>query len=150
MDVERSLMFTTWEAVLLASYFINCMPRRILNFQTPLSAFIEIYPQTKLFTSLPLKVFGYVAFVHMYNHLRSKLDPKVVKCDSVWFSPTQKGYKCYDPVSKKLFVIVDVTFFKNKPFFPQTSFQCWGGRRNSREDQFWENLSMPIVQTSSV
>ena len=35
----------------------------------------------------------------------------------VGYAPTQKGYKCFDPISKKLFVTMDVTFFESKPFF---------------------------------
>ena len=85
------------KTVLTTSYLI--MPTRILNFQTPLSAFTQIYPQTKLFTSLPLKVLSCMTFIHLHNHLRSKLDPWVVKCIFLGYSPTQKGYKCYDPTS---------------------------------------------------
>ena len=57
-----------------------------------------------LIYDIPLKVFGCVAFVHIRNHNRSKLDPMSLKCVFVGYSPTQRGYKCFDHTSKKIFV----------------------------------------------
>ena len=34
-----------------------------------------------------------------------------------------KGYKCYDPASRKLFINFDFKFFENESLFPQTSLQ---------------------------
>ncbi|KAL8158894.1 hypothetical protein V2J09_000431 [Rumex salicifolius] len=33
----------------------------------------------------------------------------------------EKGYKCYDPTSKKIFISMDVTFHEDSPFFPKKS-----------------------------
>jgi hypothetical protein len=35
----------------------------------------------------------------------------------VGYSSTQKGYKCWDPVGKKLFVSMDVTFREFEPYY---------------------------------
>ena len=93
------------------------MPTKILKFQTPLSVFQKSFSISKLSSNLPLKVFGCIAFTHIHAHNRGKLDPRARKCVFVGYSPTQKGYKCYDPISKKMFVTMDVTFFESKPFF---------------------------------
>ena len=74
------------------------MPTMILQFQITLDVFQQFYPHTKLFTSLPLKVFCCTTFAQVHNHLRSKLDPCAIKCVFLGYSPTKKGYKCYDPV----------------------------------------------------
>ena len=42
---------------------------------------------------------------------------------SLVYSSTQKGYKCYNPSSKKFYISADVTFTENKPFFPKSSLQ---------------------------
>jgi hypothetical protein len=46
-----------------------------------------------------------------------KLDPHAVKCIFVGYSSTQKGYKCWDPVGRKLFVSMDVTFREFEPYY---------------------------------
>ncbi|KAL9420128.1 hypothetical protein AB3S75_037830 [Citrus x aurantiifolia] len=140
LEVARSLMFTTkvpkylWgEAILTATYLINRMPSRVLNFQPPLTVFKKFFPMTRLTSDLPLKVFGCVAFVHIHNHNRDKLDPRAVKCVFLGYSPTQKGYKCFDPNKQKYFVTMDVTFFESQSFFNPP---LQGGKGN--EDSVFE------------
>ena len=82
---------------------------------------------TRLTLDLPLKVFGCVAFVHMHNHNRDKLDPRAVKCVFLGYSPTQKRYKCFDPNKQKYFVTMDVTFFESQSFFNPP---LQGGKKN--------------------
>ena len=131
----------------MASYLINGIPTRILKFQTPLQ-FLKYFPQTKIIHYLPLKVFGCIAFVLVQRQNHSKLNPRFVKCVFLGYSPTQKGYKCYDLISKKSFVSMDVTFFENKPYLSKILFK---GRQLWEEDSFWEisgSLPMPILNSN--
>jgi hypothetical protein len=57
-----------------------------------------------------LKVFGYIAYVHVPDEKRSKLDPKVEKCIFIGYSLEQKGYKCFNPSTRKLQMSRDVMF----------------------------------------
>jgi hypothetical protein len=66
---------------------------------------------------VPPKVFGCVCFVRDHRPSISKLDPRAVKCVFVGYSSTQKGYKCWDPVGKRLFVSMDVTFREFEPYY---------------------------------
>ena len=124
LEVARAITFTTrvlkyfWgEAVLTATYLINRMPSRVLEFKTPLDTLKNLFQTSKIFCSLPPKVFGCTAFVHIHNHNRGKLDPRSLRCVFLGYSSTQKGYKCYCPSTKKFFVSMDVTFHENTPFF---------------------------------
>ena len=108
------------EAILTATYLINRMPTKILKFQTPLEQLKRCFPPSRLTYDLPLKVFGCIAFVHIHGHNKGKLDSRARKCVFVGYPSTQKGYKCFDPLTRKFFVSMDVTFFENKPFFSQT------------------------------
>ncbi|RVW39419.1 Retrovirus-related Pol polyprotein from transposon RE2 [Vitis vinifera] len=62
---------------------------------------------------LPLRVFESTVFVHSHAPKRNKLDPRALKCVFLGYSSTQKSYKCYDPISQKLYVSLDVTFFEH-------------------------------------
>ena len=83
LQVPRSLMFTTnvpkyflGEAVLIASYLINRMPTRVLQYQTPIEVLKNCYPSIRLVSSFPPKIFGCSIFVNTHaqkkNETRSK------------------------------------------------------------------------------
>ncbi|RVW60619.1 Copia protein [Vitis vinifera] len=143
MEVARSLMIASnvpkqlWgEAVLTATYLINRMPSRILQFKTPCQILLAAYPSARIISSILIKVFGCTAFVHIHKSQHSKLDPTATKCIFLGYSPNQKGYKCYSPTTKKFYTSMDVTFFENQPFYPKTAIQ--GENWSTDEFQFWE------------
>ena len=113
LEVTRSLMLDThvpksyWgDALLTATYLINRMPSRVLDFKTPLEVL-----SPPLSASKGLSESFWVCLLCPCSWSYSKLDPRALKCVFVGYSPTQKGYKCYHPPSKKQFVSMDVTFF---------------------------------------
>ena len=71
--------------------------------------------------TLPLRVFGCTTYVHL--HQTTKLDPKAVRCLFLGYSAAQKGYKCYDPTTKRIYITCDVTFHENIPFYSESSIQ---------------------------
>lgn len=118
LEATRSLMFAThvpkhfWgEAVLTATYLINRMPSRVLNFQTPFQILLNSHPHIRFLSHVPPKIFGCTAFVHVVQQNRSKLDPRSLKCIFLGYSSNQSGYKCYSPQTKKFYNSMDVTFF---------------------------------------
>ncbi|PON63956.1 hypothetical protein PanWU01x14_127230 [Parasponia andersonii] len=128
LKVARSIMFASnvpkvfWcDAILTATYLNNRMPKRILNYETPLKTFLKLFPQTRLFTTLSLKVFGCISFVQYHLPNRTKLDPKSLKCIFLGYSSTQKGYKCFSREKQRYFVSMDVTFFENCPLYAKNS-----------------------------
>ncbi|KAK2974430.1 hypothetical protein RJ640_011327 [Escallonia rubra] len=84
---------------------------------------------------------------------RSKLDPRAVKCVFKGYSPTQKGYKCYNPTTRKTYVSADVTFVEEESYFSSPYLQ---GETSSMEDKdlFLREPSMlvktSLVQTKSI
>ena len=93
------------------------MSSRVLSFVTPLQQFQDFFPHSRLGAHLPLRVFGFTVFVHAHAPKRNKLDPGALECVFLGYSSTQKGYKCYDPISQKLYVSLDVTFFEHTPYY---------------------------------
>src|SRR6185437_5076542 len=119
LEVARSLMFQMnvpkylWsEAVMIAVYLINRMPSRILG----MKSLAELMLGCREF-KVPPKVFGCVCFVGDHRPSVGKLDPQAVKCIFVGYSSTQKRYNCWDPIGKRLFVSMDVTFREEEPYY---------------------------------
>jgi hypothetical protein len=63
------------------------------------------------------KVFGCTCFVRDHRPTVSKLDPKAVKCIFIGYPPGQQGYKCWNPIDRRMFVSMDVTFRESEPFY---------------------------------
>lgn len=142
LEVARSLLFQGnvptrfWgEAILTATYLINRMPSRVLDFHSPLEKFQGIFPTSHLVSQVPFKLFGCSAFVHIYPQYRGKLDARALKCILLGYSANQKGYKCFSPTTRKFYNTMDVTFFEDIPFYPNYVIQ---GENNIHEFQNWD------------
>ena len=93
------------EAVNTNVYIMNKTPTTIVHNVTP----EEKYTGTKPDLS-HMKVFGCIAYVHVPDEMRTKLDPKAEKCVFIGYSLEQKGYRCYNPSTRDVRVSRDVVF----------------------------------------
>ncbi|XP_024187552.2 uncharacterized protein LOC112192448 isoform X2 [Rosa chinensis] len=123
LDMARSLLLSAnmpkylWgEAVLCASHLINRLPSAPLQGCVPLEV-LSNYVSIPSSNTLPARVFGCVAYVHLYKNQRTKLDARALKCVFVGYGSHQKGYKCYHPQSQKFYVTMDVTFSEDVCYF---------------------------------
>ena len=57
-----------------------------------------------------LRVFGCRAYVHVQKDQRKSLEPHSLKCIFLGYPDGYKGWKCYDPLSKKVVISRDVIF----------------------------------------
>ena len=104
--VENNMPHIFWgEALSTAIYITNKTFTMAIHDVTP----EERFTGKKLDLS-HLKVFGCIAYVHVPNELRTKLDPKAQKCIFIGCSLGQKKYRCYNPVTQKLRISGDVVF----------------------------------------
>ncbi|MCO5569788.1 hypothetical protein L7F22_023503 [Adiantum nelumboides] len=92
----------------------------IMN-QTPRAAIHEISPYERLYgiksTISYMKVFGCVCYVHVPNEARKKMEPKAMKCIFLDYPVEKKGYKCYDPTTRQVYVSRDVRFCEHEPWY---------------------------------
>ena len=93
-----------------AVHLINRLASRILDFQSPIKLLEKNYPEVRLKTSLPVKIFGCVAYVLNLFHKQDKWSPKALKCVFLGYSSIHKGYKLYHPVTRKYLVSKNVIF----------------------------------------
>jgi len=59
-----------------------------------------------------LKVFGLITYAHVPKAARSKLDDKAV--NTIFIGYKHGGYKLYNPMTKKVIISRDVTFFEDE------------------------------------
>ena len=93
------------------------MTSRILNFQSPIDTVRNFFPNFEISNILVTKIFKSVAYVHIHSQNGGKSDPRALKCVFTRYSPTQKGYKYYQPSFNKFFVSTDVTLYESESLF---------------------------------
>jgi hypothetical protein len=110
LDMVRSMLKSKnmpkefWaEAVKCAIYVQNRCPHSKLEDQTPQEAWSGQKP-----TVSHLKVFGSVAYAHVPDQRRTKLEDKSQKYILIGYDEKTKGYKLFDPIRKKVIVSRDV------------------------------------------
>ena len=119
LETARSLLLSSsvpnqfWgEAVLTAVNLINKIPSSITS---------GISPFQKLYGRCPdysfLRVFGCTCFVLRPHVERDKLSSKSAVCVFLGYGEGQKGYRCFDPTSQKLYVSRHVVFLEHIPFY---------------------------------
>ncbi|CAJ2675758.1 unnamed protein product [Trifolium pratense] len=97
------------EAVKWATYVMNRSPTLSVKDVTPEEAWSGNKPSVHHF-----RVFGCLAFVHIPDSQRTKLDGKSISCIHLGISDESKGYKLYDPLKKKIIISRDVIFEEKK------------------------------------
>jgi hypothetical protein len=87
-----------------------------------------------------------------------------VKCVFVGYSATQKGYVCWSPIERRLFVSMDVTFRELEPYYSTQvassfgdSLDTGGMRREGEDDSSSErrmvsvgDIPCPLVESAEV
>ncbi|KAL0844254.1 hypothetical protein Bca101_017500 [Brassica carinata] len=97
------------EAVIWTFYILNRCPTHSVKDKTPQEAWSGIKPSVEHF-----RVWGSLAHVHIPDEKRRKLDDKSAVCVLLGFSEESKGYRLYNPETKKIIVSKDVVFEETK------------------------------------
>jgi hypothetical protein len=112
---EKNLSNDYWDEVVACSvYILNRSPTTSVKDKVPQ----EAWSGTKLNVS-HFKIFGCIAFAHIPEELRKKLDNRSEKCIFIGYSEQSKAYRLYNPVTKKFLVSRDVKFLENKSWSEQ-------------------------------
>ncbi|KAJ9566231.1 hypothetical protein OSB04_002197 [Centaurea solstitialis] len=115
LDTIRTLLISAkcpehfWgEAAFTVVYTINRHPTRTLQNKSPYEALYGITRAYEL-----LKVWGCACFVQLQPHEHTKLQPRSRLCLFLGYGIEHKGYRCWDPISKRLRISRHVTFWEH-------------------------------------
>jgi hypothetical protein len=97
------------EAIKWATHVMNRSPTLSVKDITPEEAWSGKKPAVHYF-----RIFGCLAFAHVPDSQRIKMDNKSIKCIHLGVSDESKAYKLYDPIKKKILISRDVVFEENK------------------------------------
>ena len=105
-SLPRSYCMQWAEAISTAVYLRNRMPTRAIKENTtPYELWCGRKPNVR-----HLLVFGCMAYAHIPDSERQKLDKKVKKLRFVGYSRTSKGYRLFDETKQKVIIRRDVKF----------------------------------------
>ena len=116
LECSRSILHSSnlytemWtEATSCAVYILNCVYSKSAPAKkTPYELWTGRKPSLA-----HLRIFGSNVFVHVPKEERSKFEPKSIKCIHVGYSETQKAFRVFDPVARKVRVSRDVIFVED-------------------------------------
>ena len=92
-------------------YTINRIPSPTTHNK---SSFELFYGQTPDYSSL--RIFGYACFVSLPLHERTKLQPRARLYCFLGYGVSEKGFHCYDPISRHLRVSRHIEFWEHHLF----------------------------------
>ena len=112
----KHLPLELWgEAISCAVYTLN----RVTSKATPNTPFQSWYGTKPNVSNL--RIFGSTAYIHIPKAERRKLDSKSLKCYFVGYCNTQKAYRFWEPISRKIKTSRDVIFDERTIYTPETS-----------------------------
>ena len=106
---KADLPLSFWaEAVATAVFLRNRSPTIHVHNATPFECYYSRKPDVSF-----LRVFGCNAYVHVPEEKRKKLDKKSEKCIFIGYPNDAKGYKFYNPATKKMLLSYDALFLED-------------------------------------
>jgi len=89
---QASMPLKFWdEAFLTATYLINRIPSKVIDFATPLERLLDQQPDYK-----SLRVFGCACWPNLRLYNTRKLQFRSKQCVFIGYSVLHKGFKCLD------------------------------------------------------
>lgn len=127
-----------------AIFLINRMPSRVLN---------NISPYEKLFHKVPyytiLQAFGCVCFLYLRPYMSKKLLFRTITCVFLGYGSNHKGFKCFDPITKRIYMSRHVVFDEMVfPFITSNTLQPSSSTTALHDQVLLRHCNVYIVLTT--
>ena len=109
---SASMPLKFWdEAFLAATYLINLLPSKVINFHTPVELLLKETPEYN-----SLRVFGCACWPNLRPYNTRKLAFRSTRCVFLGYSSIHKGFKCLEVSTGRVYISRDVVF--DETIFP--------------------------------
>jgi hypothetical protein len=133
--VHASLPPNFWHhALQMATYLLNILPNKKLNYQSPLKILFHKDPSYS-----HLRIFGCLCYPLFPSPTINKLQPRSTPCVFLGYPSNHRGYKCYDLSQNKIILCRHVIF--NETEFPFSKLHTL----NPANYQFLDNEISPYL-----
>ncbi|PKU60279.1 Retrovirus-related Pol polyprotein from transposon TNT 1-94 [Dendrobium catenatum] len=140
--IEANLPAYLWvEALNISVYLINRLPSRSLKNKSPYQLLYQRPPAYN-----HLKIFGCLCYPWLKPYSTSKLSPLSIPCVFIGYASSQKGYRCLNPKTGKVYVSRHVIF--NEAVFPYHQSD-YGLTQNSTQNFVPPLLLVPTHNNSA-
>ena len=97
---NASVPLKFWDqAFLTATYLINLLPSKVINYDTPIQ---RLFHETPDYASL--RTFGCAYWPNLRPYNTQKLSFRSTRCAFLGYSSMHKGFKCLDPTSGRVYI----------------------------------------------
>ena len=114
------------EAFLTATFLINLLPSKVIDFDTPTERLLGTTPNYEA-----LRIFGCACWPNLRPYNKRKLSFRSTRCVFLGYSPHHKGVKCLDTSTGRVYISRDVVF--DESVFPFASLNPNVGKRLQKE-----------------
>jgi histone deacetylase 1/2 len=109
---HASMPLKFWdEAFLTATFLINLLPSKVIDFDTPTERLLGTTPNYDA-----LRIFGCACWPNLRPYNKRKLASRSTRCVFLGYSSHHKGVKCLDPSTSRVYISRDVVF--DESIFP--------------------------------
>lgn len=140
---QASMPAQFWlEALLTTVFLANRLPHSSLQFQVPHVLLFHTKPDY-----LTLKPFGCACFPWLKPYHSHKLIPKSTTCVFLGYCTTSKGYRCFDPLTNKVYISRHVRFLEQH--FPYSTLVSQTSSVQDADFQL-STFSIPLTSFSDI
>jgi hypothetical protein len=91
--------------VAISNYILNRAPTKALTRCAPFQKFIS-----KILDLSNLQIYGCTTWLHVLAEKRTKPDSKAIEAILVGYNIQTKGYRCFEPKSRKILISRNIQF----------------------------------------
>jgi hypothetical protein len=125
------------EALLAATYLINQVPSKTIQYQAPLQRLYQVKPNYS-----SLCIFGCACWPNLCPYNNKKLEFRSKECVFLGYSNIHKGFKCLDVSTGRIYISRDVAF--DESIFPFAKLHPNPGVRLRSEILLLPPSSIPL------